>query len=129
MPFGHKKTKLFLQHGLPSRVFRQKTGHDVVGRQHCGSGCGRRWAIDLARMLAVHMRLQVARLPERSGAVGADVVPALLVHRLHVPRQVARMPEGSGAVAARVRLGVRGGALARGGVLLSRHDRDKMCNT
>ena len=74
------------------------------------------------------MRLQVARPPEGSGAVGADVVPALLVHRLHMRLQVARPPEGSGTVGARVRLGVRGGALARGGVLLSRHDRDKLCN-
>ena len=70
------------------------------------------------------MDLQGARMPEGSSAVGADVVPALLVHRLHVPRQVARPPEGSGAVGARVRLGVRGGALARGGVLFS----DKLCN-
>ena len=69
-----KKKNLFLQHGLLSRVIRQKTGHDVVGRQHCGSGCGWRWAIDLARVLTVHMDLQVARMPEGSGAVGADVV-------------------------------------------------------
>ena len=41
-------------------------------------------------------------MAERSGAVGARVVPALLVHRVHVPRQAARLGERSGAVGARV---------------------------
>ena len=43
-----------------------------------------------------------ARRAERSGAVGARVVLALLVHHAHVRRQVARLAERSGAVGARV---------------------------
>ena len=58
-----KKTKLFLQHGLLSTVNRQKTGHDVVGRQHCGSGCGWRWATDLARAVSyTHLTLPTKRI-------------------------------------------------------------------
>jgi len=45
-------------------------------------------------VLRAHV-LQVGRRAERSGAVGARVVPALLVHRAHVPRQGARTAERS----------------------------------
>jgi hypothetical protein len=50
----------------------------------------------------LHVPRQVARLAERSGAVGTRVVLALLVHHAHVRRQGARLAERSGAVGARV---------------------------
>ena len=46
------------------------------------------------RMLRAHVLRQGARLAERSGAVGAHVVLALLVHDLDVRLQVALVPEG-----------------------------------
>ena len=47
------------------------------------------------------MRLQGAGPPERQAiAVGAPVVPALLVHHLDVPRQGDLLPEGTWAVRA-----------------------------
>ena len=49
-----------------------------------------------------HVLLQVARVAERSGTVGARVVPALLVRRTHVRLKTACRPECRGAVGARV---------------------------
>ena len=45
---------------------------------------------------------QIGRLPERSVALRARVVSALLVYRAHMPRQIARMPKRSIALRARV---------------------------
>ena len=54
-------------------------------------------------MYHADVRLQGALLPEGdAGAVGARVVPALLVHCLDVRLQVALRPEGARAVGARV---------------------------
>ena len=66
------------------------------------------------RVLRAHVLRHVARRAERGGAVGARVVPALLVHRAHVRRQVARTHELGGAARAGV------WALARFGRLYHR---------
>ena len=55
-----------------------------------------------AQVLRVHVVRQMTRPRERSGAVEACVIPALLVHRTHVHRQVDRRAERSVAVGARV---------------------------
>ena len=49
------------------------------------------------------MRPHISRLAERSGAVGARVVLALLVHRAHVPIALAWTDEGAIALRAGVR--------------------------
>jgi hypothetical protein len=51
---------------------------------------------------SAHMRPQTARLPERSVALRARVVSALLVHSAHMRPQSARRPERSVALRARV---------------------------
>ena len=49
-----------------------------------------------------YMLPQIARLPERSVALRARVVSALLVNHAHMPTQHVRMPERSVALRARV---------------------------
>ena len=48
----------------------------------------------------LHVRLQAARVPERSGAVRACEVTPLFVHRLHMPLQAAARTKRSGTVRA-----------------------------
>jgi hypothetical protein len=56
----------------------------------------------LVSVRVLHVHPQIARLPERTVAVRALVVSALLVHRAHVLRQIARRPERFFALRARV---------------------------
>ena len=53
-------------------------------------------------MHSAHMRPQHVRMPERSVALRARVVSALLVYRAHMPAQVVRCPERSVALRARL---------------------------
>ena len=65
--------------------------------------------------LPIYVLRHVARLAERSGAVGARVVLALLVRRAHVPIAIAWFAEGAIAARASVRaLAFLGGLLHHG---------------
>ena len=76
-------------------------------------------------ILRAHMPFQISRLPERSWAALALVVPALLVHRAHMPPQVARRLIRSRAADARVRPGEGRGVLLLVLLVLSRHRSQK----
>ena len=95
-----------------------------VARRPEGSGALGADVVPALLMHRPHMRVQAARPREGSGALGADVVPALLMHCPHMFRKLARNPKRSRAVWARARLGVRDGVFARGSVPISRHAGD-----
>ena len=73
-----------LQHGIDARAAAEAV---LTARGRGRRGChflhAHRALVTLRvfRVLRAHVRRQVARLAERSGAVGARVVLALLVHR------------------------------------------------